>query len=169
MKKIRLIKGFQDFRSRTSSLTSKSWHGLHKMIYSPIKRRFSSSLMVVWKGTTVVYLSHPVTKSCGFSFFCSWLFLIAEFSIKEGICSDTAMLFLPFFADQPRNALFARQLGIAEVIYKKVWCVVYFVFLLLFFSRQRTFFTGRKIVLICLKLISFLKDSESIPKKWMLR
>ncbi|KAK6037730.1 hypothetical protein COOONC_24765 [Cooperia oncophora] len=29
------------------------------------------------------------------------------------------MLFLPFFADQPRNALFARQLGIAEVVYKK--------------------------------------------------
>ncbi|RCN48018.1 UDP-glucoronosyl and UDP-glucosyl transferase [Ancylostoma caninum] len=40
-------------------------------------------------------------------------------SIKEGICSNTAMLFLPFFADQPRNALFARELGIAEVIYKK--------------------------------------------------
>ncbi|PIO67560.1 hypothetical protein TELCIR_10682, partial [Teladorsagia circumcincta] len=30
------------------------------------------------------------------------------------------MLFLPFFADQPRNALFARHLGIAEVIYKKL-------------------------------------------------
>ncbi|KAK6020448.1 hypothetical protein OSTOST_13898 [Ostertagia ostertagi] len=41
-------------------------------------------------------------------------------SIKEGICSSTPMLFLPFFADQPRNALFARHLGIAEVIYKKV-------------------------------------------------
>ncbi|KAK5972135.1 UDP-glucoronosyl and UDP-glucosyl transferase [Trichostrongylus colubriformis] len=40
-------------------------------------------------------------------------------SIKEGICSSTKMLFLPFFADQPRNALFARSLGIAEVIYKK--------------------------------------------------
>ncbi|KAK6019034.1 hypothetical protein OSTOST_15346 [Ostertagia ostertagi] len=39
--------------------------------------------------------------------------------IKEGICSSTPMLFLPFFADQPRNALFARHLGIAEVIYKK--------------------------------------------------
>nr|CDJ96086.1 UDP-glucuronosyl UDP-glucosyltransferase domain containing protein [Haemonchus contortus] len=39
-------------------------------------------------------------------------------SIKEGICSNTPMLFLPFFADQPRNALFARRLGIADVIYK---------------------------------------------------
>ncbi|KHJ79796.1 hypothetical protein OESDEN_20547 [Oesophagostomum dentatum] len=29
------------------------------------------------------------------------------------------MLFLPFFADQPRNALFAQKLGIAEAIYKK--------------------------------------------------
>ncbi|KAK6758840.1 hypothetical protein RB195_016209 [Necator americanus] len=40
-------------------------------------------------------------------------------SVKEGICSDTAMLFLPFFADQPRNALFARELGVAEFMYKK--------------------------------------------------
>lgn len=40
-------------------------------------------------------------------------------SVKEGVCSSTPMLFLPFFADQPRNALFARDLGIAELIYKK--------------------------------------------------
>ncbi|KHJ88059.1 hypothetical protein OESDEN_12151 [Oesophagostomum dentatum] len=40
-------------------------------------------------------------------------------SVKEGICSSTPMLFLPFFADQPRNALFAQRLGIAEAIYKK--------------------------------------------------
>ncbi|EYC19269.1 hypothetical protein Y032_0025g1280 [Ancylostoma ceylanicum] len=40
-------------------------------------------------------------------------------SVKEGVCTNTAMLFLPFFADQPRNALFARELGIAGVIYKK--------------------------------------------------
>uniref|UniRef100_A0A158P6E0 glucuronosyltransferase n=1 Tax=Angiostrongylus cantonensis TaxID=6313 RepID=A0A158P6E0_ANGCA len=41
-------------------------------------------------------------------------------SVKEGICSNTAMLFLPFFADQPRNSLLARDMGFAEVIYKKV-------------------------------------------------
>ncbi|CAJ0588855.1 unnamed protein product, partial [Cylicocyclus nassatus] len=29
------------------------------------------------------------------------------------------MLFMPFFADQPRNALFAQKLGVAEAIYKK--------------------------------------------------
>ncbi|WKY12953.1 hypothetical protein Q1695_004066 [Nippostrongylus brasiliensis] len=40
-------------------------------------------------------------------------------SLKEGVCSDTAMLFLPFFADQCRNALLAKHHGIAEVIYKK--------------------------------------------------
>ncbi|KAE9417416.1 hypothetical protein Angca_008520, partial [Angiostrongylus cantonensis] len=40
-------------------------------------------------------------------------------SVKEGICSNTAMLFLPFFADQPRNSLLARDMGFAEVIYKK--------------------------------------------------
>ncbi|VDL80956.1 unnamed protein product [Nippostrongylus brasiliensis] len=40
-------------------------------------------------------------------------------NLKEGVCSDTAMLFLPFFADQCRNALLAKHHGIAEVIYKK--------------------------------------------------
>ncbi|KJH52358.1 UDP-glucoronosyl and UDP-glucosyl transferase [Dictyocaulus viviparus] len=40
-------------------------------------------------------------------------------SIKEGICSSIPMLFLPFFADQPRNSLIARYLNIAEVISKK--------------------------------------------------
>ena len=30
------------------------------------------------------------------------------------------MLFLPFFADQIKNALYAMKMGIAEAVYKKV-------------------------------------------------
>ncbi|CAI4225065.1 unnamed protein product [Auanema sp. JU1783] len=40
-------------------------------------------------------------------------------SLKEGICAKTPMLFMPFFADQPRNAWYATYMGIAEAIYKK--------------------------------------------------
>ena len=48
--------------------------------------------------------------------------LLAEnFSFKEGLCAGVPMLFLPFFADQPKNALLAKHWGIAQAIYKKVF------------------------------------------------
>lgn len=40
------------------------------------------------------------------------------FSVKEAICSETPVVYMPFFAEQPKSALIAKQLGFAEYLNK---------------------------------------------------
>lgn len=62
---------------------------------------------------TKIFITHGGLKRYIFSFF-----LNIFFSVKEGLCSSTPMIFLPLFAEQAHNAHMALALGFGLVINK---------------------------------------------------